>query len=66
MNISDPFNPQDLSDFPDDSEGRASHVPTGRGGRGRSGLSLTALDQHPERNIIRLQIRQTPLLAGLD
>lgn len=66
MNTQDPFNPHDLSDFADHFENRAQHLPPGRGGRGRSGLQVTALDQHPERNVIRLQVRQTPLLADLD
>jgi CRP-like cAMP-binding protein len=66
MNISDPFNPLDLSGFSDRPDIRASHLPPGRGGRGRNGLQSTALDQHAERNVIRLQVRQTPLLADLD
>ncbi|MEY2803218.1 MAG: hypothetical protein RL657_554 [Pseudomonadota bacterium] len=66
MNIPDPFNPHDLSGFPDQFENRVTHLPPGRGGRGRSGLKATALEQHPERNVIRLQVRQTPLLGELD
>ena len=43
-----------------------SAVGQGGGGRVRSGVRSLALGQHPERNVIRLQIRQTPLLAELD
>ena len=38
----------------------------GRGARGRLGVSSTLLELHPERNVIRLQIRQTPVLSELD
>ena len=34
--------------------------------KSKQGQHTLLLDQHPERQIIRLQIRQTPLLAGLD
>ena len=34
--------------------------------KSKQGQHTLPLDQHPERQIIRLQIRQTPLLAGLD
>ncbi len=66
MNMTDPDDPQDLSGFIDLSGAITAPAPTGRGSRGRSGLRSQALEQHPERNVIRLQVRQTPLLAGLD
>jgi CRP-like cAMP-binding protein len=50
-----------------DLSGAAGQVAAaGRGGRGRGGMRSVSLEQHPERNVIRLQVRQTPLLAGLD
>ena len=66
MNMTDPDDPQDLSGFIDLSGAITAPAPTGRGGRGRSGVRSQPLEQHPERNVIRLQVRQTPLLAGLD
>jgi CRP-like cAMP-binding protein len=66
MNISDPDNPQDLSGFADLSGAATQASVSGRGGRGRNGMRSVALDQHPERKVICLQVRQTPLLAGLD
>lgn len=66
MNMTDPDDPQDVSGFIDLAGTVAQAAPTGRGGRGRSGVRSLTLDQHPERNVIRLQVRQTPLLAGLD
>ncbi len=61
-----PDDPQDLSGFADLGGALPLTSATGRGGRGRSGVRSVALDQHPERNVIRLQVRQTPVLAGLD
>lgn len=46
--------------------GPPARLPAGRVSRARAGVRLLALGQHPERNVIRLQVRQTPLLAGLD
>ena len=46
--------------------GPLARRPEGKGGRGRAGVKSIALGQHPERNIVRLQVRQTPLLSGLD
>jgi CRP/FNR family transcriptional regulator, dissimilatory nitrate respiration regulator len=66
MNTTDPDDPQDLSGFIDLSGAITPPAPTGRGSRGRSGVRSQPLEQHPEVNVIRLQVRQTPLLAGLD
>ncbi|MDI9330810.1 MAG: Crp/Fnr family transcriptional regulator [Alphaproteobacteria bacterium] len=48
------------------SSGPLGHLPEGKGVRGSSGVKSVALGQHPERNVIRLQVKQTPLLSGLD
>lgn len=65
MKTSEPIVPLDLSGTPSNPDAKADHL-TGRGGRGRGGLQALPLSKHPERNVIRLQVRQTPLLAGLD
>jgi CRP-like cAMP-binding protein len=66
MNPGNPDYPHDLSGFDDLTGAEPQAVAPGRGGRKRSGMRSVMLDQHPERKVIRLQVRQTPLLAGLD